>query len=136
VFSRRKGAIDVRIYEYYCQACQTEMSIWFSSIAQAAVSTPACTACGSENLTRLISSVAITRSGSQTAERHAGLSAPTGGSSDEHPQILARAMHAAAAGRDMGSDFREVAGRLEKGESAAAVEASLRKRVGEGMQPH
>jgi hypothetical protein len=54
----------------------------------------------------------------------------------EHPQALAQAMRAAGAGRDMGKDFQEVAGRLEKGESAASVEASLRKRVGEDMQAH
>jgi hypothetical protein len=45
-------------------------------------------------------------------------------------------MHAAGAGRDMGSDFHEVAARLEKGERAAAIEASLRKRVGEDGQAH
>ena len=116
------------IYEYHCQDCQAEVSIWFSSIAQAAASIAVCTACGSERLTRLVSNIAVARSASTTARA-------TTPSSDQ-PQALAQAMRAAAAGRDMGSDFREVAARLEKGESAAAVEAALRKRVGENMQPH
>ena len=111
------------IYEYRCQGCQAESSIRFSSIAQAAASTPVCPTCGGEHLTRLISNVAIARSG--------GASAAAGGTPGDSPQGLAQAMHAAAADRDMGGDFREVATRLEKGESATAVEASLRRRVGE-----
>jgi putative FmdB family regulatory protein len=120
------------IYEYQCQDCQSEVSTWFSSIAQAATNTAVCTACGSQQLTRLVSNIAVGRSGSTTG----GASAVAGSPSSDQPQALALAMHAAAAGRDMGSDFREVAARLEKGESAAAVEATLRKRVGEKMQPH
>ena len=120
------------IYEYHCQDCQAEISIWFSSIVQAAASTAVCTACGSEQLTRLVSNIAVTRSGSATT----GASAAASSSSSDQPQALAQAMRAAAAGRDMGSDFREVAARLEKGESATAVEAALRKRVGENTQPH
>jgi putative FmdB family regulatory protein len=116
------------IYEYRCQSCQAETSIWFRSIAQAGTSAPACPACGGEHLTRLVSKVAMARSGGAAA----GASTAAG----EQPQALAQAMRAATAGRDMGSDFGEVASRLEKGESATSVEASLRRRVGEKPQPH
>src|SRR5262245_34839001 len=115
------------IYEYQCQDCQAEVSIWFSSIAQAAASAAVCTACGSERLTRLTSNIADPR----LASTSAGASTPASNPAADQPQALAQAMRAAAAGRDMGSDFREVAARLEKGESAAAVETALRKRVGE-----
>jgi putative FmdB family regulatory protein len=120
------------IYEYRCQDCQAEVSIWFSSIAQAAASTALCTTCGGEHLARLVSNIGMARSGA-TASRE---SADAGGTPGERPQELAQAMRAAAAGRDMGNDFREVAARLDKGENAAAVEASLRQRVGEKTQPH
>ncbi|MFL5807129.1 MAG: FmdB family zinc ribbon protein [Roseiflexaceae bacterium] len=113
------------IYEYRCQGCQADASIRFSSIAQAAASAPVCPTCGGERLTRLVSNIAIARSGGTA-----------GSTPSDSPQGLAQAMRAAAAGRDMGGDFREVAARLDKGESAAAVEASLRQRVGEKTQPH
>jgi putative FmdB family regulatory protein len=113
------------IYEYRCQDCQADASIWFSSIARAAASAPVCPTCGGERLARLVSNIAAARSGGAA-----------GGTSGERPQGLAQTMRAAAGGRDMGSDFHEVAARLEKGESATAVEASLRRRVGEKMQPH
>jgi putative FmdB family regulatory protein len=120
------------IYEYYCHTCRKPISIYYSSIAQAAARPPVCGDCAGEHLTRLISNVAARSSGGAAAPG-AGPAASAGG---EHPQALAQAMRAAGAGRDMGNDFREVAGRLEKGESAASVEASLRRRVGEDMQAH
>jgi putative FmdB family regulatory protein len=123
------------IYEYYCHGCHKEIGIWYGSIAQAMAQTPVCADCGGEQLTRLISNVAVARS-APVAHASSG-QAPAGGShTSERPQELAQAMRAASAGRDVGKDFQEVASRLEKGESATSVEASLRKRVGEKMQPH
>ena len=123
------------IYEYYCQTCRKEISIWFGSIAQAAAQAAICADCGGASLTRLISNVAVARSGA-AAQPSGGQAPSAGGVQGESPQALAQAMRAAGAGRDLGKDFREVAGRLEKGESASSVEASLRKRVGEDMQAH
>ena len=120
------------IYEYYCQTCCKEISIWFGSIAQATAQSAICTDCGGEQLTRLISNVAVARS----APSRSDPTPSAGGAGGESPQELAQAMRAAGAGRDVGKDFQEVAGRLEKGESATSVEASLRKRVGENMQAH
>ena len=123
------------IYEYYCQTCRKEISIWVGSIAQAAAQAAICADCGGESLTRLISNVAVARSGA-AAQPSGGQVPSAGGVQGESPQALAQAMRAAGAGRDLGKDFQEVAGRLEKGESATSVEASLRKRVGEDMQAH
>ncbi len=121
------------IYEYYCQTCRKQISIWFGSIAQAAAQAPVCADCGGENLTRLISNVVVARSAAAAAQP-SGSSMPLAGG--ERPQALAQAMRAAGAGRGGDQDFQEVASRLEKGESATSVEASLRKRVGEDMQTH
>ncbi len=120
-------------YEYICQACDAPISIWFRSFTEAAAESPVCTACGSHELKRQMSTYAVVHSSGQTSQRN---SAPIGSANAEDPQSLARVMREAGTGRDMGSDFNEVASRLEKGEGSQAVEASLRKRVGERMQPH
>jgi hypothetical protein len=80
-----------------------------------------------------MSTCAVIRSNGHTSKH---TSVPFGGAGAEDSQSLARVMRQASTGRDMGSDFNEVASRLEKGEGSQAVEASLRKRVGESMQPH
>jgi putative FmdB family regulatory protein len=122
------------IYEYFCHGCQKEIGIWYGSIAQASAQTPVCADCGGEQLTRLISNVAVARAA--PAGQPSGAPPAAGGGPGESSQELARAMRDAGAGRQAGKDFQEVASRLEKGESATSVEASLRKRVGEKMQPH
>jgi putative FmdB family regulatory protein len=123
------------IYEYRCEDCQAESSIRFSSFAQVATASAVCTVCGGEHLTRLISRCAITWTSTPATTRQATSSA-TGTPQGNDPQSLALRMQMAAGGRDMGNDFREVAARLEKGEQAATIEASLRRRVGETMQAH
>ncbi len=120
-------------YEYICQACQSPISIWFRSFTEAATEVPVCTACGSHELKRKMSSYAVVRSGGPTGKHGV---VPTGSARAEDPQSLARAMREASTGRDMGTDFNEVVSRLEKGDGSQAIEASLRKRVGERMQPH
>lgn len=121
------------IYEYYCATCDKQISIRFSSVRQASMQPAVCAECGGSSLTRLISTIAGAPARPRATRQGA---APAAGAPAESPQALAGAMQAASAGRDMGHDFREVAGRLAKGESATAVEASLRKRVGERMDPH
>ena len=122
-------------YEYICQTCHSPISIWFRSFAAAETETPVCTVCGGSDLKRQMSACAVIHSHSSGQTRKHD-SALTAGSSVEDSQSLAHILHEAGAGRDMSNDFKEVASRLEKGEGSQAVEASLRKRVGERMQPH
>ena len=126
----QKEATRMPIYEYRCRECQSEMTLWFKSFEQAQAEVVTCTACGSQQVTRLISRVAVI----QSSHSDAGSPTATSGAapSGEDPRALARAMREASGGRDMGSEFNEVAKRLEKGESATSVEASLRKRAGQG----
>ena len=123
------------VYEYRCEDCQAQSSIRFSSFTQAATASAVCAVCGGERLTRLISRCAIARTNSRATAREATPSA-TGTPHGNDPHSLAQRMRTAAHGRDMGDDIREVAARLEKGEQAATIEASLRRRVGETMQVH
>ena len=119
------------VYEYKCQKCQAQVSIWFRSFAAAASESPVCTACGSKRLKRLMSISAVIHSGGLTVS-----GAAPAATNDENPQDLAQAMREAAQGRDMGSEFNEVAARLNKGESPKAVEKSLRKRRCQKTGPH
>jgi putative FmdB family regulatory protein len=130
--SNAKGFMSMPIYEYRCEDCQAQSSIRFSSFAQAAAASAVCTVCGSAHLTRLMSRCAIARTGTPATTREATPSA-TGTPRGNDPQSFAQRMRTAAGGREMGNDFREVAARLEKGEQAATIEASLRRRVGETM---
>ena len=125
------------LYEYYCATCQHPITILFRTMTQAATEVPLCTTCGSDQLTRLVSQVAVLQSTGPAGQSIAAPnSGPTAAAATNDPQALARAMQTAGAGREMGNDFKEVAARLGKGESATAVETSLRKRVGEKMEPH
>lgn len=123
------------IYEYECGDCHNQISLWFSSIAQAETQTPLCSVCASTNLTRLLSRFAVRRAGPAGPAPAAPAAGP-GSPGSNDAQALAQAMRSASAGRDMGQGFQEVATRLEKGESATAVETTLRKRVGETMDVH
>ena len=119
------------VYEYECKACRSHISILFRSFAAASTETPICTACGSKRLKRLLSFSTILRAQASTTHRETGSQA-----NDHSPEALARAMREAARGRDMGSEFDEVAARLEKGEPPRAVEKSLRKRAGQKRGTH
>ena len=119
------------IYEYHCHGCEKRVSVFFRSFSEAEKNEIACPDCGGLNLKRLISNVAVLH-GKPSA--HQGQAASSD-SAKEDPSALARTMREAShrAGQDFGSDFNEVASRLEKGESPTSIEKSLRKRVGESM---
>ena len=125
------------LYEYYCAVCQRPITLLFRTMAQAATEVALCTTCGSDQLTRLVSQVAVLqRTGPAGQSISTPNNGPTSATATNDPQALARAMQTASAGRDMDNDFKEVTTRLSKGESATAVETALRKRVGEKMEPH
>ncbi len=114
------------IYEYRCEDCRATSSIRYGSFAQAATGTAVCASCGSRQMTRLVSRVAISRAGAARSEGSSS-GAPRG----SDPRALASIMREAAGEREMGAEFGEVAARLERGEAASSIEASLRRRVGE-----
>ena len=122
-------------YVFICQTCHSRISMWFRCFAAADTETPVCTVCGGSELKRQMSACAVIHSLSSGQTRKHG-SALTAGARADDSRSLARVMREAGAGREMGNDFKEVASRLEKGEGSQAIEASLRKRVGERMQPH
>ncbi|NDJ76200.1 MAG: hypothetical protein GYB65_08065 [Chloroflexi bacterium] len=116
-------------YEYRCNACGQDVTLRYKSYAEYDAATPSCAHCGSTDLTRLISRVAIKRS---VVSRLLD----TGWDSDDDalsdldhsdPATLGRVMRemSAEVGEDIGDEFGEVVHRLERGESPEEIEASL-----------
>jgi len=105
----------VPIYEYRCGGCARRVSVFQRSIQSSAAA--ACPHCGSHDLARLISRVAVMRS----EESRLGDLASDAGLADldeRDPRSLAR--WARRMGREMGEElgpeFDEVVERLEAGE--------------------
>jgi len=122
------------IYEYNCSDCNNEISILFLSFSEAANNIPTCPECGKKNLKRLLSHVSVSH---KTKEKNP-IKKTQKNSDLEDPKSLARDMERAATNSkaDYGEDFREVKGRLEKGENPVSIETKMRKRVGEKMSSH
>ena len=133
------------IYEYRCGKCGSRQSKFWRSMSAVKEDTLTCAKCGSKKLSRLVSRVRMMRGtsgGSDGAGMGAGAGAdgPDGmGGMDESlmremesmdendPRALGRLMRkmAAASGEDLGPEFGEVVGRLEKGEDPERIEREM-----------
>lgn len=114
------------IYEYRCAGCRRRVSIWWRTFSDADRGQPQCPRCGSQELSRLVSRVAVVRSEDSRAE--ALDEADLFRDLDENdPKSLGRMMRRMSAdlGEDMGDEFDEVVGRLEAGESPESIEESM-----------
>ncbi len=114
------------IYEYRCQSCNRRVSILLRSFAAAETARPQCPRCGSQQLTRLVSRVAVL----QSEEAHLdNLSDPSSlaGLDENDPKSVARWMRKMSSemGEDLGDEFDEVVDRLEAGENPEDIEQSL-----------
>ncbi len=119
------------IYEYRCADCGRQTSIFTRSIGEEVK--PVCRACGGENLSRLISRVAVVRSEEARLESMADPSNFAGLDEDD-PRSLGRFMRQMSQemGEDLGPEFDEVVDRLESGQSPEDIEESMPD-LGEGM---
>lgn len=119
------------LYEYRCLNCQRRVTLLrsFSDSSE-----PRCPECESEDLTRLISRVAVLRSEESRLE---SLADPSGLSDldESDPRSVARWMRKMGeeTGEDMGPEFNEMVGRLESGESPEDVERSMGELGGEDL---
>lgn len=111
------------IYEYRCQSCGRRISLLRSLSDE---SPPRCTACGSQELKRLISRVAVLRSEESRMESLADPST-LAGLDESDPRSLARWMRKMGreTGGDLGPQFNEMVDRLEAGESPEEIEGSM-----------
>lgn len=118
------------IYEYRCHSCGRRTTVFTRSIN--AEVQAVCSHCGSNNLRRLISRVAVVRSEESRLEALADPS--TFGDLDENdPRSLGRFMRRMSQelGEDLGPEFDEVVDRLEAGQSPEEIEKAMPELGGE-----
>jgi len=119
------------LYEYCCRNCHRRVTLLrsFSDSSE-----PRCPDCQSEDLTRLISRVAVLRSEESRLE---SLADPSGLADldESDPRSVARWMRkmSEGTGENMGPEFDEMVGRLESGESPEDVERSMGELGGEDL---
>ncbi len=114
------------IYEYRCNNCRKRVTVYWRSFSEIETAQPCCPACGGEDLTRLISRVAVLRSEESRLEDLADPSSLSG-LDESDPQSIARWMRKMSreTGEDLGAEFDEVVDRLEAGESPEEIEATM-----------
>jgi putative FmdB family regulatory protein len=120
-------------YEYRCKTCQRKVTLKYKTYAEYDAATPTCTHCGGTDLTRLISRVAIQRSITSRLlaggweDDEGGGDAALDDLENADPRTLGRVLRemSSEVGEDMGPEFDEVMGRLERGESPDEIEASM-----------
>jgi putative FmdB family regulatory protein len=120
------------IYEYHCPRCRKDVSIFFLTLSEAAEDSPACPGCGGGGLVRVISNISAVSKPDNADIKHTPGKGPA---AREDTAALARVMRdeGRRSKSGYGEQFREVAARLEKGETSKSIERSLRKRAGEPM---
>jgi putative FmdB family regulatory protein len=114
------------IYDYRCQDCRRRTSILWRSFAEVEAEPPCCSRCGSTNLVRLVSRVAVLRSEESRLEDMADPSS-LAGLDENDPRSIARWMRKMSGemGEDLGPEFDEVVDRLESGQSPEDIEESM-----------
>lgn len=112
------------IYEYRCIDCGRRTSVFTRSMNDEL--NPVCRACGSENMSRLISRVSVVQSEESRLESLADPSNFAGLDEDD-PRSLGRFMRKMSQemGEDLGPEFDEVVDRLESGQSPEEIEESM-----------
>ncbi len=105
------------IYDYRCGACGRRSSLLFQTFSAAESAQPACEHCGSAELTRLVSRVAVMKSEDSRLEDMAD-PASFGDLDENDPRSIARWARKMGdtMGEDMGDDFKEMVEQMEAGE--------------------
>jgi putative FmdB family regulatory protein len=116
----------VPFYEYRCESCHRKVELYFKTYADYDAGEKSCPHCQSTRLVRLISRVGFARS---EESRFSSLEDDSAldDLADADPATLGRFMRKMSeeTGEDLGEEFSEVVGRLERGEDPEAIEASM-----------
>ena len=116
------------IYEYRCADCKKKVSVFFRSFSTVDHAAARCPICNGSHLTRLVSRVRVIRHGSSAAGDSEGFDdSMLDGLDENDPRSMGQMMRKMAdeAGEDLGPEFNEVVGRLEKGEDPEKIEKSM-----------
>ncbi len=113
-------------YEYRCLDCKRKVSVFFRSYSTVNHAEARCPHCGGQHLTRLFSRVRVMRGSAMKSDGDFDESM-LNDVNENDPRSLGRMMRRMAdeTGEDMGSEFNEVIGRLEKGEDPESIEKSM-----------
>jgi putative FmdB family regulatory protein len=115
-------------YDYRCNACGRRVTLRYKTYAEYDQATPICSHCGSADLARLISRVAIKRS-AVSRLFDGGWDDDAALDELEHgdPRTMGRMLRELGdeMGEDAGPEFDEIVGRLEHGESPEEIEKTL-----------
>jgi len=127
------------IYEYRCLDCGRKVSIFWRSLSAVNDEAARCDRCNSRRLVRLVSRVRVLRSGSSESDINSdtddALLSEMGNLNENDPRALGRFMRRMAeeSGEDLGPEFEEVVGRLEKGEDPEQIEKRMGDIFGDEM---
>jgi putative FmdB family regulatory protein len=126
------------IYEYRCSNCHRKVTIFWRSLSAVDESKARCNFCGSTQLNKLVSRVRVIRGGggasAEPSAEGAGrgdmddrMMSELGGLDENDPRSLGHFMRKMAdqTGEEMGPEFNEIVGRLEKGEDPEKIEQSM-----------
>ena len=114
------------IYEYRCNDCGRRVTLFWRSFSEVKESSPRCSFCSGDHLTRLVSRVAVVRSEESRLDDLADPSS-LAGLDESDPKSMGRWMRKMSRemGEDMGPEFDEVIDRLESGQSPEDIEESM-----------
>jgi putative FmdB family regulatory protein len=114
------------IYEYRCNGCGRRVTLFWRSFSEVEEAPPRCSFCGGEDLTRLVSRVAVARSEESRLEDLADPSS-LAGLDENDPKSMAHWMRKMSRemGEDLGPEFDEVVDRLESGQSPEDIEEAM-----------
>ena len=116
------------IYEYRCADCRKKVSVFFRSFSAVDQEQARCPICQGTRLSKLVSKVRVMRGASSSAGGEDGFDDSMLDDLNENdPRSLGRMMRRMAdeTDEDLGPEFGEVVGRLEKGEDPEAIEKSM-----------
>jgi putative FmdB family regulatory protein len=113
-------------YDYRCNQCGRALTLYYKTYADYDAATHTCPHCGSVDLTRLISRVAIARPPRDLANLSSTemLSVLEGGDSREMGELFRQVGETIPGGMD--TQFNDVAKRLLQGDRPEHIEADLR----------
>jgi putative FmdB family regulatory protein len=106
------------IYDYRCTGCGRRASLYYQTFSAAAADTePACPNCGSTDLKRLVSRVAVMKSDDSRLDDLADPSS-FGDLDENDPRSMARWARRMGdeLGEDLGDDFNDMVEQMEAGE--------------------
>ena len=114
------------IYEYRCHGCGRRVTLFWRSFSDIEETPPHCSFCGGEDLTRLVSRVAVVRSEESRLDDLADPSS-LAGLDENDPKSMGRWMRKMSRemGEDLGPEFDEVIDRLESGQNPEDIEESM-----------